>query len=126
MIFKQENPLKRAYEFLANPKAQFNKLTQPHRQNTAIDAATLPVVLAVGDTTYLDYKNIKAKRDGYGPIGNGGNGLILHTRSGSRARGGTIIGIIVAKTLAPGNQSKTTSFGDSCPEKSSPIYRMQN
>ncbi len=24
MIFKEENPLKRAYEFLANPKAQFN------------------------------------------------------------------------------------------------------
>jgi len=39
----------------------------------------LPVVLAVGDTTYLDYKQIIAKRDGYGPIGNGGNGLILHT-----------------------------------------------
>jgi len=38
----------------------------------------LPVVLAVGDTTYLD-KQIIAKRDGYGPIGNGGNGLILHT-----------------------------------------------
>jgi len=37
----------------------------------------LPVV-AVGDTTYLDYKQIIAKRDGYGPIGNGG-GLILHT-----------------------------------------------
>ena len=30
IIFKQENPLKRAYEFLANPKVQFNKLTQPH------------------------------------------------------------------------------------------------
>ena len=39
----------------------------------------VPVILAVGDTTFLDYKNIKAKRDGYGPIGNGGNGLILHT-----------------------------------------------
>jgi hypothetical protein len=25
MIFEQENPLKRADEFLANPKAQFNK-----------------------------------------------------------------------------------------------------
>ena len=70
MTFQEENPLKRAYEFLANPKAQFNLLTQTHRQNTAIDAGMLPVVLAVGDTTYLDYKSIKAKRDGYGPIGN--------------------------------------------------------
>ncbi len=71
MIFKEENPLKRAYEFLANPKAQFNQLTQSHCQSTAADAATLPVVLGVGDTTYLDYKNIIAKREGYGPIGNG-------------------------------------------------------
>jgi hypothetical protein len=39
----------------------------------------MPVVLAVGDTTYLDSKKIKAKRDGYGHIANGGNGLILHT-----------------------------------------------
>ncbi len=42
-------------------------------------AQNLPVILAVGDTTYLDYKNIIVKREGYGPIGNGGNGLILHT-----------------------------------------------
>lgn len=55
MIFKEENPLKRAYEFFANPKAQFNKLTQPHWENTAIVAQSLEVVLAVGDTTYFDY-----------------------------------------------------------------------
>jgi len=45
--------LKRACEFWA--KAQFNKLTQPHCQKTAVEAANL-VFLAVGDTTYLDYK----------------------------------------------------------------------
>ena len=37
------------------------------------------IVLSVGDTTYLDYGSIKAKREGYGPTGNGGNGLILHS-----------------------------------------------
>lgn len=52
MIFKDKNLLKRAYEFFANSKAQFNQLTQPHRENTASVAATLPVVLAVGDTTF--------------------------------------------------------------------------
>ena len=39
MIFKDKNLLKRAYEFFANPKAQFNQLTQPHRENTARFAA---------------------------------------------------------------------------------------
>ena len=37
------------------------------------------VVLSVGDTTYLDYGGILAKREGYGPQGNGGNGLLLHS-----------------------------------------------
>jgi hypothetical protein len=37
------------------------------------------VVLSVGDTTYLDYGTIVEKRDGYGPQGNGGNGLLLHS-----------------------------------------------
>jgi len=59
-------------------KVQLEKLTQLHRQATAKVAATLPGTVR-GDTTYLDYKAIKLKRQGYGPIGNGGNGLILHT-----------------------------------------------
>jgi len=37
------------------------------------------VVLSVGDTTYLDYGGILVKREGYGPQGNGGNGLLLHS-----------------------------------------------
>lgn len=97
MIFKEENPLKRAYEFLANPKAQFNKLIQPHHQNTTQEAASLPVVLAVGDTTYLNYKSIKAKRDGYGPIGNGGNGLILHTTLAVEPEQGQSLGLLWQK-----------------------------
>ena len=56
MLFKEEKLLDRAYEFFANAKTQFNKLTKPHHQKTTQEAVTLPVVLAVGDTTYLDYK----------------------------------------------------------------------
>ena len=37
------------------------------------------VMLSVGDTTFLDYRKIKEKREGYGPTGKGGNGLILHS-----------------------------------------------
>lgn len=51
-------------------------------------------MLAVGDTTFLDYKNIKAKRDGYGPIGNGGNGLILHTTLAVAAEQGQPLGLL--------------------------------
>lgn len=100
MIFKEENPLKRAYEFLANPKAQFNQLTQPHRQKTARLAQTMPVVLAVEDTTFLDYKNIIAKREGYGPIGNSGNGLILHTTLAIEPLQGEPLGLLWQKRMS--------------------------
>lgn len=79
IVFKSASDLKRAYEFLANPKTKFEKLIEPYFQQTIQEISSLPVVLAVGDTTYLDYKKIVAKREDYGPIGNGGNGLILHT-----------------------------------------------
>jgi hypothetical protein len=38
------------------------------------------VVLSIGDTTYLDYRKILAKQDGYGPQGKGGNGLREHLK----------------------------------------------
>lgn len=46
---------------------------------TAEAVSCQPCVLCVGDTTYLDYRNIIAKREGYGPQGRGGNGLLLHS-----------------------------------------------
>lgn len=46
---------------------------------TARSVSEQAVVLSVGDTTYLDYGEILAKREGYGPQGNGGNGLLLHS-----------------------------------------------
>jgi len=46
---------------------------------TTATVAEREVVLCVGDTTFLDYGKIVVKGEGYGPIGNGGNGLILHS-----------------------------------------------
>lgn len=97
MICQDKNLLKRAYEFFANPKAQFEKLTQPHWEKTAMDAQALKIVLAVGDTTFLNYKQIKAKRDGYGPIGNGGNGLILHSTLAVEPEQGQPLGLLWQK-----------------------------
>jgi hypothetical protein len=52
------------------------------------------VVLCIGDTTYLDYGKIKAKREGYGPTGNGGNGLILHSALAIAPEQGQVIGLL--------------------------------
>jgi hypothetical protein len=66
-IFQSASDLKRGYEFFSNPKTTFNKLTQPSFKQTAEEIYGIPIVLAVGDTTYLDYKKILEKRDDYGP-----------------------------------------------------------
>ena len=57
----------------------------------------MSVVLVVGDTTYLDYKGIKAKREGYGPTGNGGNGLILHSSLAVEPEQGQPLGLLWEK-----------------------------
>lgn len=55
------------------------------------------VILSVGDTTYLDYRPIKEKREGYGPTGNGGNGLILHSALAIESDKGQTIGLLWQK-----------------------------
>lgn len=54
-------------------------------------------ILSVGDTTYLDYRPIKEKREGYGPTGNGGNGLILHSALAIEPDKGQTIGLLSQK-----------------------------
>jgi hypothetical protein len=54
-------------------------------------------ILSVGDTTYLDYRSIKEKREGYGPTGNGGNGLILHSALAIDPQNGQSLGLLWQK-----------------------------
>jgi hypothetical protein len=54
-------------------------------------------ILSVGDTTFLDYRGIKVKREGYGPTGNGGNGLILHSALAIEPGSGQTIGLLWQK-----------------------------
>ncbi len=96
-VFSVASDLKRAYEFFANKKTSFNSVSEPYHQQTASCLSSLPIVLAVGDTTYLDYKKILEKRAEYGPIGNGGNGLILHSTLALDADNGQPIGLLTEK-----------------------------
>jgi hypothetical protein len=64
---------------------------------TAETVAEQDVVLCVGDTTFLDYGSIMAKGEGYGPIGNGGNGLILHSALAIDPQLGQPIGMLWQK-----------------------------
>ncbi len=64
---------------------------------TAETVAPHDVVLCVGDTTFLDYDSIVAKREGKGPIGKGGNGLILHSALAIEPEKGQSIGLLWQK-----------------------------
>ena len=64
---------------------------------TAEIAAEYEVMLCVGDTTFLDYDGIVAKREGYGPIGKGGNGLILHSALAIVPETGQALGLLWQK-----------------------------
>ena len=64
---------------------------------TAENLSTTPLVLCVGDTTYLDYGKILIKRDGYGPQGNGGNGLLLHSALAVAPEQGQPLGLLWQK-----------------------------
>ncbi|ACK73879.1 hypothetical protein PCC7424_5820 (plasmid) [Gloeothece citriformis PCC 7424] len=56
-VFKNAGDLKRTYEFLANPKTSFEKVVEPSHYQTAKETKNLPLILSIGDTTFLDYKN---------------------------------------------------------------------
>lgn len=64
---------------------------------TTATVAEGEVVLCVGDTTFLDYGKIVIKREGYGPIGNGGNGLILHSALAIDPQHGQPLGVLWQK-----------------------------
>lgn len=64
---------------------------------TAETVAEQDVVLCVGDTTFLDYGSITAKKEGYGPIGKGGNGLILHSALAIQPQNGQSMGLLWQK-----------------------------
>lgn len=72
------------------------------------------VVLSVGDTTYLDYGGILVKREGYGPQGNGGNDLLLHSALGLDLKGQSI-GVLRQKVWNRRHRAKPPA--DETPEQ---------
>jgi hypothetical protein len=69
---------KAAYAFFANPHALPAEILLPHQQRTLERMATHPLVLAIQDTTFLNYTHHPAT-SGLGPIGGGQPGLVMHS-----------------------------------------------
>lgn len=74
------------------------------------------VILSLGDTTFLDYKKIKEKREGYGPTGKGGNGLIVHSAMAVDGETGQTIGLLWQKVWSREEKEKAPA-GETVEEK---------
>ena len=89
-------------------------MTEPHCRQTGTVVSEHEVIVSIGDTTFIDYDKIVAKREGYGPIGKGGNGLVLHSALAVNAENGQPIGLLWQKLWhraalipAPSNETET-------------------
>jgi hypothetical protein len=69
---------KAAYAFFATPKARSADILLPHQQRTLERMAVHPLILAVQDTSFLNYTHHPAT-SGLGPIGGGQRGLVMHS-----------------------------------------------
>lgn len=70
--------LKGAYRFFSQPKITFEGILQPHWERTQAACHQAGEYLLIEDTTLLDYSAHSAV-EGLGFIGNGGQGLSLHS-----------------------------------------------
>ena len=73
VIFPGEAEQKAAYRFLSNPRIGVRDILEPHQEAMAERCRRQPVVLAVQDTTMVNYTGLKAT-EGLVDIGGGGSG----------------------------------------------------
>lgn len=92
---------KGAYRFLEHAEVTMDQILAPHSRSTTERAACCPTVLAVQDTTALDYRGLK-NTEGLGPVGTSGKeglGLWLHSTLVFNLEG-TPLGLIDAQCWA--------------------------
>jgi len=78
-VFKTEAELKAAYRFFDNPANEPQAILESHLLATLRRMRNSPLILAVQDTTYLDFTHHAATR-GLGPTTSGRQqGLVMHS-----------------------------------------------
>lgn len=97
---------------------------RPHCERTGVATKEYKVILSLGDTTFLDYKKIKEKREGYGPTGKGGNGLIVHSAMAVDAETGQTIGLLWQKVWSREEKEKAPA-GETVEEKKKERQRSE-
>ena len=100
--------LKAAYGFLNNPKTTPDQIQSAHRQLVRQTCRSHQLVLAIQDTTELDFTGRWAV-EGLGPIGDGrGRGLLQHSTL-AVTPDGSLVGVLyqIYKTRVPAPKGET-------------------
>ena len=105
---QSRSSLRGAYRLLNHPEVTMDALLEPHRRQTLAQAAALPLVLMIEDTTELDFTAHPATRN-LGPIGDGnGRGLLLHSTLAVVPDGWGVLGLahgqVVLRHAAPSSR----------------------
>ena len=74
-MFPGEAERKAAYRLLSNPEVGMDDILEPHLEATAERCRREPEVLAIQDTTALNYNGL-AGTEGLAPLGGGGSGTL--------------------------------------------------
>jgi Domain of unknown function (DUF4338)/Transposase DNA-binding/Transposase Tn5 dimerisation domain len=114
---------KAAYRFFQHQETEMERLLEPHYQATGPRLAQQPVVLAVQDTTSLNYSRHPAT-EGLGPIGSkptGILGLLLHSTLGFSLEG-TPLGLLDVQCWARDG----AAFGKKHQRKQRPIEEKES
>ena len=94
MIFPGEAEQKAAYRFLSNPRVTMQDILDPHQEAMVLRCSSQPVVLAIQDTTMLNYSGLEAT-SGLVDIGGGGcgsDGIAAHAGV-AFSEGGCALGV---------------------------------
>src|SRR5712691_513242 len=102
--------LEAAYRFLQTPEVTYEKLMQPHLEQTREEAREQQQVLLIQDTTEVDYQQ-HPTTTGLGPIGNGTHhGFLLQTVLAVLPKSREVLGIAhqepFLRQLAPKEETK--------------------
>ena len=92
-IFPNEAKRKAAYRLLSNKKVSMDDILESHRQATVGRCGLYRTVLAVQDTTTLNYDGLKNSTRGLTTIGGHGQGIFTHTML-AVSEGGRPLGVL--------------------------------
>ncbi len=95
VIFPGEAEQRAAYRFLSNPRVAVRDILEPHQEAMVDRCRSQPVVLAVQDTTMVNYSGLEGTKGlvGLGGGGKGSRGIAAHAGVAS-VEGGCALGVL--------------------------------